>query len=541
MVMLCDQFGREVKVEKRPETREVAVATVRDRWSSYPSQGLTPEKLTTLFKQADAGDVYSQAEMFEEMEEKDTHLFSQFQTRKNAVLGLEYDVQPHSDSADDKKIGEFIAENISGLNDFDDALLDLLDAIGKGYSMAEIMWATDGSRAVIDGLRWIHAKKAIFYDIGASSWDKSVEMPRIATEDQPFQGEIMPPFKMVYHRYKARSGYDTRAGVLRVCAWMYLFKNYAIKDWVGFMEVFGIPLRLGKYEPGASPEEKAALREAIAGLGSDAAGIISKNTEIDFVEAIKGRFADNPFKALADFCDAQMSKAIVGQTASSEGTPGKLGNEDAQDKVRHDLIKADCEALAKTVRFQVIRPLVGYNFGWDKPLPGFKFQFEPPEDLKALSEVYKNLSEINFPLTAEHISKRFKVPMAQSGETVLAPKVSQTAAKHGPPASPERTPGSRWRAGMVVAKAGRFSDEQENIEGLIAQTHKNATQSLSGLLAPIKALIANAGSLEEIRDTIIASYSDMDPGELEELVARAMFTAELYGRVAVAGKQKVGS
>jgi phage gp29-like protein len=52
----------------------------------------------------------------------------------------------------------------------------------------------------------------------------------------------------------------------------------------------------------------------------------------------------------------------------------------------------------------------------------------------------------------------------------------------------------------------------------------------------VKAVIANASSLEEIRDTIIASYSDMNPEELEELVARAMFVAELYGRAAVAEK-----
>jgi len=518
MVMLYDQFGREVRVDKRPETREVAVTTVRDRWSSYPSQGLTPQKLTTLFKQADGGDVYSQAEMFEEMEEKDTHLFSQLQTRKNAVLGLDYDVQPYSDSADDKKIADFVSENIFALNDFDDALLDLLDAVGKGYSMSEIIWAVDNRQAVIEGLRWIHAKKAIFYDVAASSWDKLYEMPRIVTENEPFKGEIMPPFKMVYHRYKARSGYDTRAGVLRVCAWMYLFKNYGIKDWVAFLEVFGVPLRLGRYDSGASGDDKDALIAAISSLGSDAAGIISKNTEIEFVEAVKGKSADNPFKGLAEFCDAQMSKAILGQTLTTqEGSSGSYSLGQVHDLVRHDLIKADCEALAKTLRFQAIRPLVGYNFGWDKPLPKFKFKFEPPEDLKALSEMYKNLSEINYPLTAEHISERFKVPMAQSGETVLAVKTPPMAAKHG----------------LVVAKSARFTPEQENIEGLVGATLENAPQALSGLLGPVKEMVMKSNSMEEIRDGIVAAYPDMNSESLEDLIARAMFVAELYGRASV--------
>jgi len=521
MVILYDQFGRKVKVDKKPETREVAVAAIRDRWSTYPSHGLTPAKLTTLFKQADAGDVYTQAELFEEMEEKDTHLFSQLQTRKNAVLGLEYDVQPYSDSAEDKKISEFISDNLFDINDLDDALLDALDAIGKGYSMLEIMWNVDNRRAVVGGLRWIHAKKALFYELGSGAWEKSYEMPRVATEDEPMNGEIMPPFKMIYHRYKARSGYDTRAGILRVCSWMYLFKNYSLKDWVGFMEVFGIPLRLGKYASGASESDKDALIAAISSLGSDAAGIISKNTEIEFVEAVKGNSTENPFRGLAEFCDAQMSKAILGQTLTTqEGKSGSYSLGQVHDLVRHDLIKADCEALAKTLRFQLLRPLVGYNFGWDKPLPWFKFKFEPPEDLKAISEVYMNLSEIGYELTAEHISERFKVPIAQKGETVLVPNsgfAGPTAAKHG----------------FVVAKSAQFTPEQENIEYLVARTRENATQALSGLLAPVRELIAKANTLEEIRDMIIASYSDMEPDELQDLIARAMFVAELYGRASV--------
>ena len=310
MAILLDQFGREIQVKKRPETREIAVTTIRDRFSDYPSGGLTPQSLATIFKEADAGDVRRQAELFEEMEEKDTHLFSELQTRKNAVHGLDYEIAPYSESAEDKRIRDFVADCIFNLGSFDDALLDLLDAIGKGYSLCEILWDTSGGKqALIGRIEWIHAKKAVFYERGAANmWAKSYEVPRILTEAEPFNGEIMPPFKLVYHRYKARSGYDTRAGVIRVCAWMYLFKNYGIKDWVALAEVFGMPLRIGKYDPGAGKEDKDALVAAIRSLGSDAAGIISKNTEIEFVESIKNAGTNNIYESLANFCDKQMSK-----------------------------------------------------------------------------------------------------------------------------------------------------------------------------------------------------------------------------------------
>ena len=210
---ILDQFGREIQVEKKSETREIAVTTIRDRWSSYPSKGLTPNRLAQIFLEADGGNVYRQAELFEEMEEKDAHLFSQLQTRKNAVLSFDYEIQPYSNSTEDKKIADFIGDIVYNFSSFEDAQLDLLDAIGKGYSLSEIIWGTDGRFAIIKDLRWIYAKRAVFYDrLAGNTWQKSSEMPKILTEAEQINGEEMPPFKLIYHRYKARSGYDTRAG-----------------------------------------------------------------------------------------------------------------------------------------------------------------------------------------------------------------------------------------------------------------------------------------------------------------------------------------
>ncbi len=522
MTILYDAFGREIQTAKRPEPRQIAVTTIRDRWSNYPSSGLTPSSLAAIFLEADNGDVARQAELFEEMEEKDTHLFSELQTRKNAVLGLDYDIAPWSESAEDKRIRDFCADCLFGLATFEERLLDLLDAIGKGYSLCEILWGTDSGRAVIDRLEWIHAKKAVFYERGASDmWAESCEVPRVLTESDPVNGEIMPPFKLVYHRYKARSGYDTRAGLLRVCAWMYLFKNYALKDWVAFAEVFGMPLRLGRYDASASPADKDALVAAIQSLGSDAAGIVSKSTEIEFIESVKNAGTNNIYEALAGFCDKQMSKAILGQTATTEGTPGKLGNEDAQDKVRHDLIRSDAEALSNTIRFQLLRPLVGYNFGWDKPLPWFVMKHEPPEDLERVSAVYANLSQIGFYPSAEHVSERFKIPLPAKGETVLQPrggypgvmnKTRVLAAKDLP--APAASPDS---ADMIAERLGAESMEITD----------------EAFMAPIRRLVETAGSLEEIRDGILSIYGDLNPAELGELIARGMMIAEAAGRLEV--------
>ena len=49
---------------RRPDMREVAVAQVSDKYSEYPSNGLTPVKLAEILREADAGDVLRQMELW---------------------------------------------------------------------------------------------------------------------------------------------------------------------------------------------------------------------------------------------------------------------------------------------------------------------------------------------------------------------------------------------------------------------------------------------------------------------------------------------
>ncbi len=525
--MLYDQFGRPIQERdiRSPETRDISVVQVRDRWSSYPSYGLTPQRLARILKEADNGDVVRQAELFEEMEEKDAHLASQLQTRKLSVQGLSWEILPAAEDATSKEIAEFCNFAIDGLPDFDDHILDLLDAISKGYSLTEILWDVSAGQAAIRGLRHVHPKKITFRD--------SI-YPRVLTDDEPIRGIDPPPYKFAYHRYKARSGYDTRAGIMRVCAWMYLFKNYAVKDWVSFSEVYGMPIRVGKYEPGAGKADKDALLSAVRMLGSDAAGIISKATEIEFIETQKGSGSSGQliYEVLARFCDAQMSKAILGQTLTSEAGGekgrGSLALGRVHGDVRQDLIEADCRALAKTITHQILRPLVGFNYGWDAPVPCFRFLYEPPEDLEAYAAIYKILcADMGQPVSQEHLSARFKIPLPQPGETPLAPRRAA-----GP--SPKNEPGGKQPgdAAEDIAKLiAKLAASNRDAADIIAdQLQDRAMLEMTGMTDRIRDLVDSAASLEEVRDRLIDLYADIDPTRLGEIMQQAFALADLSGR-----------
>ena len=508
---------------RRPDTNEIAVAQVTDKYSEYPSNGLTPVKLAEIFKEADAGDVLRQMELFEEMEEKDPHLFSQLQTRKNAVTGLDFEIIPFSDDPRDKEIADFIEEQINGIESLEDVETDLLDAIGKGFAVSEIMWGYDEGHVVVREIKSRHQKR-FFWD----SLDDSFE---VRTKDAP-EGILLPANKFIVHRYKARSGHTSRAGILRVVAWMYLFKNYDLKDWVSFAEVYGLPLRLGKYAPGASEADKVALMQALIQIGADAAGIIPDGTSIDFITTEKTSSSDL-YERLARYCDEQISKAILGQTLTSDSGGGSYAQSKTHNDVRHDLTVADCKSLASTLRRDLIRPLCIFNFGEDKRVPHIRFDCEESEDLTQTATIIGTLvNEVGLRVPTSFIYKKFSIPEPEADEEVAAPR-STSAGLTGLPFKKEPNPAQI----ALKAEGDGGVGTQQHIDKLASAAVRHGAGSFKRAFGPVLKIIEKAESLEELRDmmednkAVAELYAAMDVSEVEELLQKVMLYADLEGRV----------
>ncbi|HRZ28686.1 MAG TPA: DUF935 domain-containing protein [Spirochaetota bacterium] len=512
--MLVDRFGREIQSNK-PILNEVAVQTVRDRYGSYPSRGLTPERLARIFTQADQGDVTRQAELFEEMEEKDLHLTGILQTRKLSVCGLEWEILPASDAAEDKKIADSAREMIEYIENFDDALMDILDATGKGFSVCEIMWDISEGQVWAKQIEWVHQKRFTF-----NSPEALLKYPMLLTEDSPVWGEDLPPNKFIVHRYKARSGATPRAGLLRPCAYMYLFKNYDIKDWLIFNELFSVPMRIGKYKPGASPKDIETLKQAVFNLGVDAAAVISDATVIELVES-KVSGTNRSFSDFAGFCDRAMSKAVLGHTGSAEGTPGKLGSEDQAKEVRQDLLESDAKALMKTLKFHLLAPWVAFNYGPDKGVPRFKFHFEGDEDLEKTARVYAALvKDVNFEgIPENHIYERFGIPKPQSGEKTIRPRQEGAATNT-----------------QELEKTAHKADIPGGIDALISAQEYIDGISDSALtpgaidLTMLERIVDEAESFEDLQERLADVYSSIGMDGFRSVLAQAMVLAGLKGR-----------
>lgn len=503
-----------------PNLNEIAVAHVTDKYSSYPSGGLTPVKLAEILKEADAGDVLRQMELFEEMEEKDPHLFSQLQTRKNSVTGLDFEIIPFSDEPRDKEIAAFIEEQLTGIEGFEDVENDLLDAIGKGFAVSEIMWGCEEGRVSVREIKSRHQKR--FF------WDSLDDSFKVRTQEHT-EGLLLPANKFIIHKYKARSGHTSRAGILRVVVWMYLFKNYDLKDWVSFAEVYGLPLRLGKYAQGASEADKQALMRALIQIGADAAGIIPDGTSIDFITTEKTSSADL-YERLARYCDEQISKAVLGQTLTSDSGGGSYAQSKTHNDVRHDLTIADCKALASTLRRDLIRPLCIFNFAEGKRIPKIQFDCEESEDLEQTARILDTLiGSIGLPVPVSYIYKKFSIPEPESGEETAAPP------------APGLLPFKReFPDGSAAQKAEPGA--QVRIDRLAEAALRGGAGSFQKAFAPVLEAVERAESLEELRamledrETMAQLYKSMDVSQVENLLQKVMLYADLEGRALEDGR-----
>ncbi len=180
---------------------------------------------------------------------------------------------------------------------------------------------------------------------------------------------------------------------------IFILKNYGIKDWAAILEVFGMPIRVGKYGEMATDDDIKELADAVAGIGTDAAAVISSDMTIEFQNGLVNGNTQL-FQNYVAYLDAQLSKIVLGQTMTTDdgGSYSQANvHENTQDYIR----RSDCLDLAETINKSLIIPLIDYNFGEQEDYPQLFFNFEKEEDKEQLVRMVTALN----PLVKGEISK----------------------------------------------------------------------------------------------------------------------------------------
>ncbi|MCK4658323.1 MAG: DUF935 family protein [Phycisphaerae bacterium] len=404
---------------RRPRLGRVIQPRIEDTFRDYPSAGLTPSRLAAILRDADAGALSACMQLFEEMEEKDAHLYAGANTRRLALTGLDWQVTSAArvlegvDRAPADEAADFCREVLSQLETFDEALQHLSLALGRNLAIAELVWEPIGGEFRIVEIVPIDFARIVFGDL---------DRLRILTAEEPTDGIELTPNKFVVHTPHNVSGHPSRGGLLRVTAMAYLAKNLALKDWMIFSEIFGMPVRIARYEPSASAEEKNELLNMLESLGSNAAGIFSRAVDLQIVEANRGTQGP-PYEKLIDFLNREISKAWLGQTLTTDvaGVSGVLSATMVHEQVRKDLRADDIRKEGRTIRRNILAPLVRFKFGPDVPVPYFTRKPSRPQNLKELSAVLDSaVNHLGVRVPAAWAHDTLGIPQAADGEAVLS-------------------------------------------------------------------------------------------------------------------------
>lgn len=519
------------KLKKREAKTALAQQQSAEVWAlhrefaEHPARGITPPKLHAILTDAEQGNLMAQSYLFMDMEERDAHIFAEMSKRKRAMLTIPWHIEPPKNATPaEKSLAADVQEWLENIEDFEDVMLDLLDGIGHGFSALEIEWELVGNLQL--PCKFTHRPQSWFQ----TPHDNFNEL---RLRDGSMDGAELWPLGWLVHTHKAKSGYLTRSGLHRILAWPYLFKNYSVRDLAEFLEIYGLPMRLGKYPSGATNDEKATLLRAVTQIGHAAAGIIPQGMTIDFEEAAQG--SHEPFKAMIEWCEKSVSKAILGGTLTSgEGSHGTQALGKVHNEVRHDLLIADARQLASTLTRGLVIPLLSINKPNFDPsrAPRFVFNTQEPEDIKLFSEALPELVDIGMKIRVDWAHEKLGIPMPEKADTPILQRTP----------SPKAPPNQAALSQSVTAALNQITSIQpldvatqnaSALYGLLDNIPNDVLQSVvEPLLLPVIEAVKSAKNENELLSILADTYPSMDDGELQEKLTNLIFVAEVWGRLA---------
>ncbi len=337
------------------------------RYSSNPATGLNPANINAALLSANNGYPQMWAEMIEQVLERDGHLAGIDGARRDEVAGKPFRVHPKPNGDPDvtQPVAKFVRSVVDEIDGFESAAFDILSANGQGYASQEIVWQQGkvrfpdmaGKTVAMDAvcprtLEWVHPKHFRF--------DQVTDEPYIVIGSA---NNSLPANKFIFHA-STGTGLIERRGFMRACIWYHAAKQWALRDWITFAHIYGIPQLEGIYDADTEqqPEMRSLYETVLRDFGEGIPAIHPRDFEVKITQPPQGGKSSDVHGALMGMCNAEMSKRVQGETLTTEmGQFGSYGASETHADVRHVITVADGKKLCNTLRRDLLRPIVELN------------------------------------------------------------------------------------------------------------------------------------------------------------------------------------
>lgn len=415
---------------------QVILPSVRDRWQSAQLHYFTPQYVENICRGAMSGNLLGRWLLFDLMEQTWPRLVGNLNTLKDAVIDLDWNLQPFALRGEKpspeaqrraKKCDQAIAvmrpETEADERDFDELLYDVMDGVGKGIAVSEILWMPPNDPENWVGLwvpratRWVHPR---YYGYPSepgmedrlmlnlqeiqlanpNGWNQSIAQSPVATPgwNESSLGNLYARFprdQFVISIFKQHSGHPINGALLRLLGFWWAASNFSWEWFLNLAQIFGVPLRWCNYAVGTGQAGTiAAIKEMMANLGSAGWAAFPEGTQVHIEKAIEAA-RDNPSKAFIDAADTIADILILGQTlTTTQGERGSQALGAIHKNVRDEKIQAVAKRTAKILNRSFLPALCRLNFGDDRECPWFQPSTKKIQDAVATATRYKTLLSI---------------------------------------------------------------------------------------------------------------------------------------------------
>lgn len=507
--ILDPKTGKPFKVDQQVMSQDIARAYttgVRNPRANPVASSLTPHRLAAVLRSViDGNDPEAYMTLAEEIEERDLHYSAQLRTRKLAVAAI----APTVEAASDEAIDVLMAERVREIMDDDqipELFFDLLDGLGKGLAVVQILWDTQSTPWKPQDYKWVDPRYL-------RQDQETLEQILLISEDAPM-GAPLDPYKFILHTPRSKSGSVWRNGLARLVAVMYMLKSFTIRDWWAFAEVFGIPVRIGKYGANASTDDIDTLINAIGRIASDAGAVIPESMKIEMVETAKGNGGNTLFENMARWCDEQVSKAVLGQTMTADNGSSQ-SQATVHNEVRIDIAKWDARQLESSINEYLIKPYIILNWGVQLRYPKVRIKVPEPEDLKMFVESITPLVDRGLKVSTSEMSDKFGLSTVKDGDETLVPL--QSASMLDMPIATNRQHAQRIAINRVMNTA------EAEIDALTNEAMSEWEQVADEFMNPIIELANKSASYEQFAAGLPALQEQLGAEVFIAQMAQYMF------------------
>lgn len=365
-------------------------------------------------------------DLYDEVE-RDPHVSAVMRTLKLATASLDWRVTPADDSGRQKAIAAFVEDVLRNMESFTQDLYELMDAEGKGFAVSEVIWQVGYD---VRPVRLMNRPQRRF------QFDAVTREPKLRTMEAPYYGEPLPERKFIVHRVSSKYENPFGDALDQSLYWMWLFKHTVLKFWMNHLETRTGPIAIVKHPDSANVALKAEASAIAKSIRQSAYGRLPKSMELQFAEASGTQQTSGSYQSFVDVCNNEMTKCVLGQVLTTEGSAGGSGSR-ALGEVHSDVLalraKYSAKALAATLNTSLIRWIVDANYGNVDLYPRFEFVTEDPTDRKEEVEIIRGLKSAGYKAKREWVEERIQIELDEA-EPV------PTALNGKPEEKPEETP-----------------------------------------------------------------------------------------------------